>query len=335
MRVLVTGGAGYIGSHTVRALGAAGHQVLVFDDLREGHRAAVGGVPLVKGDVRDARAVGRALRAARARAVIHFASLCYVGESVSDPRAYYDNNVLGGLALADAAVRHGAVGIIFSSSAAVYGVPEKNPIPESHPLRPINPYGRTKAVVEGILEDYRRAYGLGYVALRYFNAAGADPAGDIGEDHDPETHLVPRALMAAAGRLPRVGIFGTDYPTPDGTCVRDYVHVCDLADAHVRAMERLRAGEGTAYNVGTGRGASIREVIAAVEAVTGRRVPTRVERRRPGDPPALVASPARIRRELGWRPRFTRLRDIVATAWNWTRKHPAGFAERGRTPNRP
>jgi UDP-arabinose 4-epimerase len=318
MIVLVIGGAGYIGSHTARALKRAGHEVLVFDNLSTGHEFLAAGFELVKGDVLDASALGRVLP--RADAIMHFAAHAYVGESVENPRKYFRNNVEGGLSLLNAALEAGVKKIIFSSTCAVYGEPAKVPIDEGSPRQPVNPYGVSKLFFERALEAYDLAYRLRFASLRYFNAAGADESGEIGELHDPETHLIPLALGAAAGMGPELRVFGSDYPTADGTCIRDYIHVNDLASAHVKALEHLAAGkESFAVNVGTGRGHSVQEVISAVEKVTGKRVPCRIGPRRAGDPPALVANPAKAQALLQWK--ATRdLRDIVATAWNWTER---------------
>jgi UDP-glucose-4-epimerase GalE len=320
--LLVTGGAGYIGGHALRALHRAGHGVVVLDDLRAGTAEFARGAPLVRADSGDAAALDR-LFAARGPfdAVLHFAAYLSVGESVAKPLAYYANNVAGSAVLAAACVRHGVRAFVYSSSAAVYGDGAQPPIREDAPLAPTSPYGASKAMTERILADVERAHGMRVASLRYFNASGADPAGGIGERHDPETHLIPLALEAAAGLRPELVLFGTDWPTPDGTCVRDYVHVNDLADAHVRAVEALLAGgPGGAYNLGTGRGWSNREVLAAVERVVGKPVPVRVGARRPGDPAVLVADPSRFRADLGFEPRLSDLDTIVATAWAWLRE---------------
>jgi UDP-arabinose 4-epimerase len=318
--VLVVGGAGYIGSHTARALKRAGHEVVIFDNLYTGYEFLATGFELVKGDMLDAAALARVLP--RADAIMHFAAHAYVGESVTNPKKYFHNNVEGGLSLLNAALAAGVKRIIFSSSCAVYGVPAKVPIEENTPRQPVNPYGVSKMFFEQALEAYDRAYDFRYACLRYFNAAGADESGEIGELHDPETHLIPLALQAAAGSGPELQVFGSDYPTPDGTCIRDYVHVNDLASAHVKALEHLAAGKGSfAVNVGTGTGASVREVISAIEVATGKRVPHKMMPRRPGDPPALVANPAKAQALLQWK--ATRgLREIVATAWNWMERSP-------------
>jgi UDP-arabinose 4-epimerase len=318
MKVLVTGGAGYIGSHTCKALAAAGHTPVVLDNLSAGHRSAVKWGPLVIGDIADRALLRRTLRRFEIGAVIHFAAHAYVGESIERPRKYFDNNVVGTLALLDAVLDAGVDKLVFSSSCATYGVPRRLPIAEDHPQHPINPYGASKLFVENILSWYERAYGLRYTNLRYFNAAGADPDGEIGEDHSPETHLIPLVIAAAQGRNAAIEIFGTDYDTADGTAVRDYVHVCDLAAAHVKALDRLLAGAASAsINLGTGRGHSIRDVILAVEAVSRRAVPVIEAGRRPGDPPALIADPQLGQSLLGWKPLKSDLPTIVATAWAW------------------
>lgn len=315
MVVLVIGGAGYIGSHAARALRGAGHDVIVFDNLSTGYESLAKGFELVKGDILDASALARVLP--RADAIMHFAAHAYVGESGTNPRKYFRNNVEGGLSLLNAALDCGVKKIIFSSTCAVYGEPSKVPIEENIPRQPVNPYGVTKLFFEHALEAYDRAYGFRYASLRYFNAAGADESGEIGELHDPETHLIPLALRAAAGTGPPLQIFGSDYPTPDGTCVRDYIHVNDLASVHVKALEHLAAEKDSfAVNVGTGTGVSVQEVISAVEHVTGKRVPHSKAPRRQGDPPALVANPAKAQALLRWK--ATRgLNEIVSTAWNW------------------
>ena len=315
MVVLVIGGAGYIGSHTARALKRAGHEVVIFDNLSTGYKSLAVGFELIQGDVLDGAALKQALRGVDA--LMHFAASAYVGESVVNPRKYFHNNVEGGLSLLNGALEAGVKKIIFSSTCAVYGEPAKVPIEENIPRQPVNPYGVSKLFFELALEAYDRAYDFRYASLRYFNAAGADESGEIGELHDPETHLIPLVLRAAAGDGPELHVFGDDYPTPDGTCIRDYIHVNDLADAHVRALEHL-AAEKTSFaaNVGTGKGASVREVISAVERVSGKAVPHKVAPRRPGDPPALVANPATAQALLNWK--ATRgLQEIVSTAWHW------------------
>jgi UDP-glucose-4-epimerase GalE len=325
MRILVTGGAGYIGSHCVRLLLSRGHQVVVFDNLSMGHRQSVPAETLVVGDLKDVDHLDHVLLINRIEAVMHFAANAAVGESVVNPAKYYQNNLVYSLNLLERMRRHGIGRIVFSSTCAIYGAPERLPIAEDSPQRPVNPYGWSKLLMEQALTDYAAAYGLGFAALRYFNAAGASPAGDIGEDHDPESHLVPLVMQAILGQRPQVEIFGTDYPTPDGACIRDYIHVDDLAEAHLLALDRLQSGTGLKYNLGIGRGYSVREVIETAEKVSGRKVPVKVGQRRPGDPAELVASPARIMKELGWRPKYLELEQILETAWRWHRTHPKGF----------
>ena len=328
MSILVVGGAGYIGSHAVRSLLAAGHDVRVFDNLSQGHAGAVPEGRLIVGRLDDRPALEAALRGHRIDAVMHFAAFASVPESVADPARYYQNNLIGTLNLLDAMRAAGVGRIVFSSTAAVYGVPEVVPIPEDGPKEPINPYGFTKLAIERALADYARAYGLGFAVLRYFNACGASSDATIGEDHQPETHLVPIVLQVALGQRPSLSVFGTDYPTPDGTCVRDYIHVEDLADAHVRALGAIAPGKGLTYNVGTGVGVSVRAVIEAAERVTGRSIAAVEHPRRAGDPPVLVASADRLRAELGWAPRFTAIDEIVASAWAWHSTHPNGYNDR-------
>jgi UDP-glucose-4-epimerase GalE len=332
-RVLVTGGAGYIGSFATQALLRAGHEAVVYDDLSQGHREAVeelaaahpGKVTLIEGDIRDTAKVRAALTDHRIGAVMHFAAWLSVNESVHKPAEYYDNNVGGALSVLNAMRDASVSRFIFSSTCATFGEPEKTPMAEDHPQRPINSYGETKLAVERAQPHYERAYGIRWVALRYFNAAGADPDGTIGEDHNPEVHLIPRAIDATMGAEP-LALFGEDYPTPDGTCLRDYIHVQDLADAHLRALGRLEdGGASAAYNLGTGTPASVRQILTSVERVTGRAVPHAVKPRREGDPAALFAANDKIKRELGWQPRFTDLDAIVDSAWQWRRRHPQGY----------
>jgi UDP-glucose 4-epimerase len=326
MRVLVVGGAGYIGSHAVRRLIAAGHDVRVFDNLSSGHIEAIPAGLLTVGDLADRHAVENALRAHHADAVMHFAASISVPESVANPAEYYRNNVVGSLNLLEAMRAVGVSRIVFSSTAAVYGEAETVPISEESPTRPINPYGFTKRVVEQALTDYSAAYGLGAVALRYFNACGASDDASIGEDHRPETHLIPMILEVALGRREHVSIFGDDYPTPDGTCVRDYVHVDDLAEAHALVLEGIQTGKTRIYNVATGGGVSVRQVIEAARRVTGHPIPVVERPRRPGDPPALVASPQALMRDFAWSPHHTEIDSIVRTAWSWHSTHPFGYS---------
>ncbi len=317
--VLVTGGAGYIGSHVCRALAGAGYRPVVYDNLSRGHREAVKWGPLEIADLGDGRAVRRALQQHDVGAVVHLAAYAYVGESMRAPELYFRNNLGGTLTLLEAMLDVGVGPIVFSSTCATYGVPHRLPIPDDHPQQPINPYGESKLAVERMLRWYGEAHPIAWVALRYFNAAGADPEGVLGEDHDPETHLVPLAIQAALGRRSHLEMYGTDYTTPDGTAIRDYVHVCDLADAHVKALAYLtqQCGTSTAINLGTGRGHSVREVIRAVERISGRQVPVHEVSRRPGDPPILIAQAAKAHAVLGWHPCWSDLDTIVATAWRW------------------
>ena len=314
MAVLVVGGAGYIGSHAAHALKRRGYEVIVYDNLVAGHKELAKGFELIVGDISDREKLSEVLR--RVDAVMHFAAHAYVGESVVNPRKYFQNNVLDGLTLLNAVLDTKVRKFVFSSSCAVYGVPAKVPITEDLPRSPVNPYGVTKLIFEQALESYGPAYGLAYVCLRYFNAAGADEDGTIGEIHRPETHLIPSAFEAIRGERPALEIFGDKYPTPDGTCVRDYIHVNDLAEAHVQGLEYLNGGASVALNLGTGRGASVREVLSTIKAVTGREVPSRMAPARPGDPPELVADPRRAEKLLSWKARRS-LEEIVATAWKW------------------
>ncbi len=325
MRVLVVGGAGYIGSVTVDRLVEAGHDVTVLDNLVAGHAAAVNeAAELVRADVRDEDALGRLMASHDFQAVIHYGGYIQAGESVAQPGRYFANNIGGAIALLNTMVTHGVLRFVFSSSAAVYGEPDSVPIPEDAPMRPVNPYGETKAAVERMLPWYERQAGLRYVSLRYFNAAGATDR--RGEDHRPETHLIPNVLAVALGQRPSIPLFGSDYPTPDGTCIRDYVHVSDLAEAHLLALEMTASASGV-FNLGNGRGFSNREVIETARKITGHPIPVREEPRRPGDPAALVASSQRAREVLGWRPRHPDLDEIIASAWRWHQDHPAGYRD--------
>jgi UDP-glucose-4-epimerase GalE len=325
--ILVTGGAGYIGSHAVKLLRSRGETVIVYDNFSQGHRqAAAHASAIVEGDVHDTARLVSALKTHAVDAVMHFAASLSVGDSVKDPVGYYRNNVVGALSVLEAMVSTGVTHLVFSSTCAIFGLPETTPIHENLPKRPINTYGETKLAIEHALPHYEKAYGLRAMALRYFNAAGADPDGELGEDHDPEIHVIPRALDAAMGRG-SFHVFGDDYPTPDGTCLRDYIHVNDLASAHALAVDALRSGAGSnAYNLGNGRPTSVREVIKSVERVTGRSVPFQLGPRREGDPAVLFASSDRIKRDLGWRPQYEDVDLIVETAWKWREAHPRGYA---------
>lgn len=338
MAVLVTGGAGYIGSHAVKALLAAGRQVVVLDDFSAGHRAACSALQsiaapdqlvVVEGGIGEAALVESTCRDHDVDAVMHFAAWLSVADSVRDPAGYYRNNVAGSIGLLDGLGRAGVRRLIFSSTCATYGEPQRVPIDETHPQQPINAYGETKLAIERALPHFETAYGLRTVALRYFNAAGADPDGLLGEDHAPEIHIIPRAIFAARG-TDTLSVFGDDYPTPDGTCLRDYIHVTDLADAHLRALQALEQGGASArYNVGTGTPHSVKAVIDAVARVSGREVPYTLAPRRPGDPSSLYAANDAIRSALGWTPRLADLDAIVGTAWQWFEAHPDGYADRG------
>ncbi len=327
MNVLVVGGAGYIGSHCVRQLVAAGHNPVVLDNLVFGHRAAVSpDIPFYSVNLGNESEVGKILRKEKTDVVMHFAAYAYVGESVTDPLKYYFNNVAATLHLLRCMMGSGVKKFVFSSTCATYGIPEKMPLVETMPQAPINPYGQTKLDVENALKAFARAYGLSFAAFRYFNAAGAAEDGTIGEQHNPETHLIPLLIDAAVGRRENVNIFGTDYPTPDGTCLRDYVHVDDLSRAHIGVFDKLdKPGTALFYNLGTGTPTSVLEVIAAVEKVTGRKVPTVIAPRRAGDPPALYADSSKAINELGWQIKYKTIEPIVATAWKWHSENPDGF----------
>ena len=330
MKVLVAGGAGYIGSHCVRQLLAAGHEPVVLDNFVYGHRAAIPvGVRVHEASLADAAALDRVFAAEQIELVMHFAAYCYVGESVTDPLKYYLNNASATYTLLDAMRRHGVGKFVFSSTCATYGVPTKLPLVEDMPQAPINPYGQTKLDVEQALKAVAHAHGMSFAAFRYFNAAGASEDGSIGEDHEPETHLIPLAIGAALGIRPPLQVFGTDYPTPDGTCLRDYVHIDDLSRAHIAVFEKLKTpGAALFYNLGTGSPASVLEIIRAVEKISGLKVPVNYGPRRAGDPPALFANSTKAQTELGWKPKFATIEPIVATAWRWHSAHPKGFADR-------
>lgn len=321
MHVLVTGGAGYIGSHTTKTLAEAGIQPVVIDNLQRGHREAVRWGPLIEADLGDRSALDRIFTEYPIEAVLHFGAFAYVGESMQSPELYFRNNLVNTLGLLEAMRDRGVRNIVFSSTCATYGNPERIPISENHPQNPVNPYGESKRMVERLLYWWGCCYGLRWVALRYFNAAGADPQGEIGENHDPETHLIPLVISSAMGLTKALEIYGTDYDTQDGTAIRDYLHVTDLATAHLAALRYLEGGgESTAFNLGTGRGHSVREVTSMVERVSGRKVPVRETGRRPGDPPCLIADASKAGELLSWRPQHSTLEEIVQTAWNWKAK---------------
>jgi UDP-glucose-4-epimerase GalE len=323
MKILVCGGAGYIGSHTVKKLLREGFEVAIFDNFSSGRRELLTGGEVIAADINDREALRKVFRQGDVAAVFHFASLIQVGESYLQPHKYYSHNLMTSLNLLGAMLEAGAKRLIFSSSAAVYGIPEETPIPESHPLNPFNPYGRTKLFTEQMLRDYDRAYGLKFISLRYFNAAGADPEGELGEMHDPETHLIPNILLYLLKKKPAFELYGTDFPTPDGTAIRDYIHVTDLASAHVLALRRLmETGESDVLNLGANRGHSVLEVIRTVEAVTGRSVPYQARPRRTGDVPVLLASRQKAERELGWVPSLSDIETIIETAWKWHQTAP-------------
>lgn len=326
MAVLVTGGAGYIGSHAVAALLEKGEQVVIVDNLYQGHKEAILGGKLYEGDLRDADFLAQVFQENEIDGVIHFAANSLVGESMKNPGKYYHNNVYGTLCLLEQMQKAGVSRIVFSSTAATYGEPERVPIDEYDRTVPTNAYGETKLAMEKMIRWFDVAHGIKSVSLRYFNAAGAHESGKIGEDHNPETHLVPLVLQVALGQRDMITVFGDDYPTEDGTCIRDYVHVSDLADAHILALERLRqGGESAIYNLGSGQGYSVQQVIEISREVTGHAIPAKVEARREGDPAVLIASSDRARRELGWNPRRDRLEDIISSSWNWHRQHPKGY----------
>jgi UDP-glucose 4-epimerase len=327
VKVLVTGEAGYVGSHAVALLLRHGHEVVVYDDLSRGHAGAVPAEILIRGELADGTGLAALLAERQIDAVMHFAAFALVAESVADPALYYRNNVVGTLSLLEAMRFAGVHRVVFSSTCAIYGEPERVPIREDAHQRPVNPYGFTKLAIERALADYACAYGFGYAALRYFNACGASPDGSIGEDHDPETHAIPLVLEAALGRRECFTLFGTDYPTPDGTCIRDYIHVDDLAEAHLRALDRLEPQQGLCLNLGTGRGFSVREIVDSCRRVTGREIPLENGPRRPGDPPELVADPALAREVLDWKARYVDLDRIVETAWRWHSARENGFGD--------
>ncbi|MDA7950790.1 MAG: UDP-glucose 4-epimerase GalE [Pirellulaceae bacterium] len=335
MNILITGGAGYIGSHCVRALLEAGHTVVVYDNLIYGHRGAIESInqhggytcELIVGDLHEKERLVSILQENKIEAVMHFAAYAFVGESVENPAKYYQNNIVAALSLLDAVKETNINKFVFSSTTATYGEPTTIPIAETEPQQPINPYGFTKLVFEQALADYAHSYGLGYAALRYFNAAGASPDGLIGEDHTPETHLIPLVLQVALGQRENITIFGQDYPTPDGTCIRDYIHVNDLAAAHIKALQHIRPAKGLKLNLGTGRGNSVLEIIEAARKVTGHPIPALEGTRREGDPPELVANSQLAQKTLDWQPRYTNIEETIATAWAWHKNHPRGYRQ--------
>ena len=327
MNVSVVGGAGYIGSHMVQLLAQQNHRVVVLDNLTTGFEAAVTAGQLVVGDIHDQALIEQILREHNIDAVMHFAACALVGESVLDPAKYYQNNIVATLSLLEAMRNCEVKKIVFSSTCATYGVPKVVPITEKEQQKPVNPYGFTKLVIENALRDYAQAYGLGYAALRYFNAAGASRDGSIGEDHEPESHLIPIVLQVALGQREHITIYGNDYPTADGTCIRDYIHVHDLGLAHLAALQKIERGKGIELNLGTGNGHSVREVIEVCRQITGHEIPEVLGERRPGDPPELVADASLARQELAWSPTIPSLREIIQTAWNWHQSHPHGYSK--------
>jgi UDP-glucose 4-epimerase len=328
MKILIVGGAGYVGSHAARCLREAGYETWVYDSLILGHAAAGPHAYFIQGDILDRTKLENVMREKQIDAVMHFAAFTLVGESVTDPAKYYQNNVVGSLTLMQAMHAAGVNRLVFSSTAAVYGQPKENPIPETAEKLPVNPYGVTKLMVEYALADFARAYDFGFAALRYFNASGAHRTGEIGEDHQPESHLIPLVLQVALGQRPHISVFGTDYPTPDGTCIRDYIHVEDLASAHLLALEKLTPGTQLQLNLGSGHGYSVREVIDTCREVTGHAIPEVFAERRAGDPPILVADPRQAEKILGWKAQRSDLKTIVADAWRWHSQHPQGYNDR-------
>lgn len=326
MKILITGGAGYVGSACLRYVAEQGHDVMAYDNLSMGHRNAVDGHALVVGDIADTDLLTRALQDFGADAVMHFAAATYVGESVEKPELYYRNNIGGSLSLLNAMRAADVSRLLFSSTCAAYGMAEADTMSETTPLDPFSPYARTKLAVEWMIRDFAQAYDMGFTLLRYFNAAGADPDGRHGEDHTPESHLIPLVLQVPLGQRREISIFGTDYATADGTCLRDYVHTRDLAAAHLLAIEATAKGTDETFNIGTGNGQSVMDIVAACEAVTGQTIPYRLEARRPGDPPRLVADATRLKTRLDWEPEYTDIKDIVATAWAWHQTHPRGYS---------
>ncbi len=328
MKILITGGAGYVGSACLRHMAAAGHEVMAYDSLTMGHAPAVAGLPLVKGDIADTETLTKALKDFKADAVMHFAAATYVGESVENPNYHYGNNIEGTRSLLNAMRAADVDRMLFSSTCATYGMTDSPTMSEETPQDPFSPYARTKLAVEWMIRDFAHAYGLGFTLLRYFNAAGADPDGAHGEDHNPENHLIPLVLQTALGQRDKIMIFGEDYPTPDGTCIRDYIHTADLAQAHRLAIEATAPGTADVFNIGTGNGQSVKEIISACEKVVGHDIPQELAERRPGDPPRLVADPTKLKTKLGWEPQYTDIEETIATAWEWHRTHPNGYGDK-------
>ena len=325
MKILLTGGAGYVGSHAAKYLSREGHHVFIYDNLSRGHAAATQGLPLVRGNLHDRELLARTMKERQIEAVMHFAAFALVGESVTEPDLYYENNFVGSLRLLQAMRDANVTKIVFSSTCATYGEPEKSPLVETLPQLPINSYGQSKLAVERLLADFAHAYGIGYAALRYFNASGAAADGTIGEDHRPESHLIPLILQVALGQRERITIFGNDYPTPDGTCIRDYIHVDDLATAHLKAIQKIVPGKGLKVNLGSGVGYSVQQVIETCRQVSGHAIPAVMGVRRPGDPPALVADASLAQQTLDWQCQSSDIQTIVASAWNWHLRHPQGY----------
>ncbi|ABD57165.1 UDP-glucose 4-epimerase GalE [Jannaschia sp. CCS1] len=325
MKILITGGAGYVGSACLRHMAAHGHEAMAYDNLAMGHGGAVGSHPLVVADIADTDKLTATLRDFGADAVMHFAAATYVGESVENPDYHYGNNIAGTRSLLNAMRAAGVQRMLFSSTCATYGMTDSPTMSETTPQDPFSPYARTKLAVEWMIRDFAHAYGLGFTLLRYFNAAGADPDGQFGEDHQPENHLIPLVLQTALGQRDKIMIFGEDYPTPDGTCIRDYVHTSDLASAHRLAIEATTPSTAEVFNIGTGIGQSVKEIIAACEDITGQAIPQELTVRRPGDPPRLVADPTKLKTQLGWEPQYTDIKKTIATAWDWHRNHPKGY----------
>ncbi len=328
MKILITGGAGYVGSACLRYVGKKGHTPIAFDNLKEGHASAVGEAELVVGDIADTELLVETIRRYEIEAVMHFAAATYVGESVTDPEYHYRNNIGGTLSLLNAMRTTGVKRMLFSSTCATYGMSGDGPMTEETPQAPFSPYARTKLAVEWMIRDFSHAYGLGFTLLRYFNAAGADPSGEFGEYHNPETHLIPLVLEVPLGKRTGLKVYGNDYPTPDGTCIRDYVHIDDLASAHLLAIEATTPTTEEVFNIGTGSGQSVLEIIASCERIVGKSIPYEVVERRPGDPPMLVANPTKLKSQLGWQPQYTSIDETVETAWAWHQKHPEGYGAR-------